>query len=46
MKDMITEIVCQHPEILDRPETQQAIRGLGLDYDVLMRVRKQGGFFR
>jgi len=41
MKDMITEIVFQHPVILDSPETQTAIRGLGLADDVLMRVRKQ-----
>ena len=41
MKDMITDIVFQHPAILDSPETQTAIRGLGLADDVLMRVRKQ-----
>ncbi len=43
MKDMVTEIVCHHTELLDREETQTAIRGLDLSYDVLMRMRKQGG---
>jgi hypothetical protein len=36
MKDILTEIVFQHPEMLSKGETQQVIRGLGLDWDVLM----------
>lgn len=45
MKDLVTGIVYVHPELLDKAETQKVIRGLDLGYDVLMRVRKQGGFF-
>ena len=44
MKEIVTQVVCQHRELLDKPETGKVIRGLELGYDVLMRVHKQGGF--
>lgn len=44
IRDAVTIIVYQHPEILDRDETQEHIKGLDLGFDVLKRVRAKGGF--
>jgi hypothetical protein len=40
MREAVTDIVCKHPEILDREATKSAIKDLQLNYDVLMRMRK------
>jgi hypothetical protein len=40
MREAVTDIVCQHPELLDKPATQSAIKDLQLNYDVLMRMRR------
>jgi len=40
MREAVTDIVCQHPELLDKETTQNAIKDLQLNYDVLMRMRK------
>ncbi|KAF3397016.1 hypothetical protein DPV78_008324 [Talaromyces pinophilus] len=44
IREAVTTIVYQHPEILDRDETQELIKGLDLGFDVLKRVRAKGGF--
>jgi hypothetical protein len=44
IRDAVTTIVYEHPEILDRDETQELIKGLDLGFDVLKRVRAKGGF--
>lgn len=44
IRDAVTTIVYEHPEILDRDETQELIKGLDLGFDVLKRVRVKGGF--
>lgn len=44
IRDTVTTVVYQHPEILDRDETQELFKGLDLGFDVLKRVRAKGGF--
>lgn len=44
IRDAVTTIIYEHPEILDRDETQGLIKGLDLGFDVLKRVRAKGGF--
>ncbi|KUL87348.1 hypothetical protein ZTR_04686 [Talaromyces verruculosus] len=44
IRDAVTTIVYEHPEILDRDETQELVKGLDLGFDVLKRVRAKGGF--
>lgn len=44
MRDVITGTLYEHPELLDKDETQKVIRGLELGFDLLMRVRTKGGF--
>lgn len=44
IRDAVTTIVYEHPEILDRDEAQELIKGLDLGFDVLKRVRAKGGF--
>lgn len=44
IRDAVTTVVYEHPEILDRDETQEIIKGLDLGFDVLKRVRAKGGF--
>jgi len=37
LKDLVTQIVCNHKaQLLNKPETKEAIKGLELSYDVLM----------
>ncbi|KAF6806798.1 BTB/POZ domain-containing protein [Colletotrichum sojae] len=46
MKDVVVGMICRHGELMDNAETQKVIRTLPKDlmYDILMRVRVQGGF--
>lgn len=44
LRDVVTAVVFEHPELLDEQKTQEVIRGLDLGYDLLMHVRKHGGF--
>jgi hypothetical protein len=44
MRDVITDTLYEHPELLDKKETQKVIKGLDLGFDLLMRVRIRGGF--
>ena len=44
MRDVITGTLYEHPELLDKKETQRVIKGLELGFDLLMRVRIKGGF--
>jgi len=44
IRNAVTTTLYQHPELLDKKETQDVIKGLALGFDLLMRVRSLGGF--
>lgn len=39
MRDVVVETFTQHPNLLDREETQNMVRGLDLCYDLMMQFR-------
>jgi len=41
IRNAVTTTLYQHPELLDKEETQNTIRGLALGFDLLMRVRSE-----
>ncbi|KAK7746229.1 hypothetical protein SLS62_009445 [Diatrype stigma] len=43
LRDAVLGAVQAHPELLARPPVQDAIRGLELSFDLLMRMRGEGG---
>jgi hypothetical protein len=44
IRNTVASTLYQHPELLDRKETQQIMKGSDLGFDLLMRVRSRGGF--
>lgn len=44
IRNAVASTLYQHPELLDRKETQQIMKGSDLGFDLLMRVRSRGGF--
>ncbi|EFQ36275.1 uncharacterized protein GLRG_11420 [Colletotrichum graminicola M1.001] len=48
IKDVVVGIICRHGELMDKVETQKVMRTLPSDlmYDILLKVRQQGGFTR
>ncbi|KAK1561733.1 uncharacterized protein LY79DRAFT_173834 [Colletotrichum navitas] len=48
IKDVVVGIICRHGELMDKVETQKVMRTLPSDlmYDILLKVRQQGGFIR